>query len=76
MIFDILASGFSQSFSNRSDKTLSKLTKLAVNSRRLDVRGPDSPSVISNQVNVFLHQVKSYSCGQYTSMFYLLIEKT
>ncbi|KAG7023265.1 Uridine-cytidine kinase C [Cucurbita argyrosperma subsp. argyrosperma] len=31
------------------DKTLSKLTKLAVNSRRFDVRAPDSPAGVSNQ---------------------------
>ncbi|XP_023530575.1 uridine-cytidine kinase C isoform X1 [Cucurbita pepo subsp. pepo] len=41
--------GLSQSFSNRRDKSLSKLTKLAVNSGRFDVRAPDSPAVVSNQ---------------------------
>ncbi|XP_023516943.1 uridine-cytidine kinase C-like isoform X1 [Cucurbita pepo subsp. pepo] len=41
--------GLSQSLSNRRDKTLSKLTKLAVNSRRFDVRAPDSPAGVSNQ---------------------------
>ncbi|XP_022135199.1 uridine-cytidine kinase C isoform X4 [Momordica charantia] len=41
--------GLSQSFSIRRDKTLSKLTKLAVNSRRFDARAPDSPAAVSNQ---------------------------
>ncbi|KAM1026356.1 hypothetical protein ACFX2C_039378 [Malus domestica] len=31
------------------DKTMSKLTKLAVNSRRFDGRNPESPAAISNQ---------------------------
>ncbi|XP_050152549.1 inorganic pyrophosphatase TTM1-like isoform X1 [Malus sylvestris] len=41
--------GISQSYSNQRDKTMSKLTKLAVNSRRFDGRNPESPAGISNQ---------------------------
>ncbi|KAM1259947.1 hypothetical protein ACFX2I_039244 [Malus domestica] len=41
--------GISQSYSNQRDKTMSKLTKLAVNSRRFDGRNPESPAAISNQ---------------------------
>lgn len=70
LIFDIFASGLSQSFSNRRDKSLSKLTKLAVNSRRFDVRAPDSPAGVSNQVNVFLHQ------ESFIHMVYLPVKQT
>ncbi|RXH77387.1 hypothetical protein DVH24_023661 [Malus domestica] len=41
--------GISQSYSNQRDKTISKLTRLAVNSRRFDGRNPVSPAAISNQ---------------------------
>ncbi|KAM1036222.1 hypothetical protein ACFX13_040002 [Malus domestica] len=41
--------GISQSYSNQRDKTMSKLTKLTVNSRRFDGRNPESPAGISNQ---------------------------
>lgn len=37
--------GMSLSFSTQREKHLSKLTKLAVNNRRYDVRTPDSPAV-------------------------------
>ncbi|KAK3037109.1 hypothetical protein RJ639_031528 [Escallonia herrerae] len=39
----------SQSYSTRREKNLSKLTKLAVNSRRFDGRTPDSPATLANQ---------------------------
>lgn len=45
--------GVSQSYSNQRDKTMAKLTKLAVNHRRFDGRAPDSPAPLSNQVNGF-----------------------
>ncbi|XP_062112390.1 inorganic pyrophosphatase TTM2-like [Humulus lupulus] len=41
--------GVSQSYSNQRDKTMAKLTKLAVNHRRFDGRAPDSPAPLSNQ---------------------------
>ncbi|CAN6714226.1 unnamed protein product [Malus baccata var. baccata] len=41
--------GISQSYSNQRDKTMSKLTKLTVNSRRFDGRNLESPAGISNQ---------------------------
>lgn len=44
-----LNGGMSQSFSNRRDKNLSKLTKLAVNNRRFDLRAPESPAPLANQ---------------------------
>lgn len=69
-IFHIIASGLSQSFSNRRDKTLSKLTKLAVNNRRFDVRAPDSPAVVSNQVNFSLHQDNLIHVLYILSIFY------
>ncbi|BFG32969.1 hypothetical protein CerSpe_192430 [Prunus speciosa] len=39
----------SHSFSNQRDKTMSKLTRLAVNSRRFDGRALESPQALSNQ---------------------------
>ncbi|KAM6569401.1 hypothetical protein CsatB_017386 [Cannabis sativa] len=44
-----LGRGVSQSYSNQRDKTMAKLTKLAVNHRRFDGRAPDSPAPLSNQ---------------------------
>ncbi|XP_062094627.1 inorganic pyrophosphatase TTM2-like [Humulus lupulus] len=44
-----LGRGMSQSYSNQRDKTMAKLTKLAVNHRRFDGRAPDSPAPLSNQ---------------------------
>ncbi|XP_059288267.1 LOW QUALITY PROTEIN: inorganic pyrophosphatase TTM1-like [Lycium ferocissimum] len=41
--------GISQSYSTQREKHLSKLTKLAVNSRRYDGRTPDSPAPVANQ---------------------------
>lgn len=41
--------GASHSFSNQRDKTMSKLTRLAVNSRRFDGRALESPQALSNQ---------------------------
>ncbi|XP_051116866.1 inorganic pyrophosphatase TTM1-like isoform X2 [Andrographis paniculata] len=41
--------GGSQSYSTQRDKNLSKLTKLAVNNRRYDGRGPDSPAPLATQ---------------------------
>ncbi|KAK4768138.1 hypothetical protein SAY87_003279 [Trapa incisa] len=41
--------GISQSYSNQREKHLSKLTKLAVNSRGFDGRAPESPAGIANQ---------------------------
>lgn len=37
------------SYSTQRDKNLPKLTRLAVNSRRFDVRTPDSPATVPNQ---------------------------
>ncbi|KAK2997342.1 hypothetical protein RJ639_026072, partial [Escallonia herrerae] len=39
----------SQSYSTQREKNLSRLTKLAVNSRRFDGRTPDSPATLANQ---------------------------
>ncbi|PON92692.1 Uridine kinase-like [Trema orientale] len=44
-----LSRGVSHSYSNQRDKTMAKLTKLAVNNRRFDGRAPDSPAPLSNQ---------------------------
>ncbi|BBH04053.1 Phosphoribulokinase / Uridine kinase family [Prunus dulcis] len=41
--------GASHSFSNQRDNTMSKLTRLAVNSRRFDGRALESPQALSNQ---------------------------
>ncbi|XP_008240051.1 PREDICTED: uridine-cytidine kinase C [Prunus mume] len=41
--------GASHSYSNQRDKTMSKLTRLAVNSRRFDGRALESPQALSNQ---------------------------
>lgn len=41
--------GISHSFSNQRDKTLSKLTRLAVNNRNFDGRALESPATLSNQ---------------------------
>ncbi|KAK9926201.1 hypothetical protein M0R45_023443 [Rubus argutus] len=41
--------GISLSFSNQRDKTLSKLTRLAVNNRNFDGRALESPATLSNQ---------------------------
>ncbi|KAJ9677153.1 hypothetical protein PVL29_022249 [Vitis rotundifolia] len=38
------------SYSTQRDKNLPKLTRLAVNSRRFDIRTPDSPATVPNQV--------------------------
>lgn len=44
-------SSMSHSYSTQRDKNLSKLTKLAVNTRRYDGRTPDSPATsVANQV--------------------------
>ncbi|XP_054822283.1 inorganic pyrophosphatase TTM1 isoform X1 [Prosopis cineraria] len=40
---------FSHSFSNQRDKSLSKLTRLAINNRRFDGRALESPAAIANQ---------------------------
>ncbi|CAI9754117.1 unnamed protein product [Fraxinus pennsylvanica] len=42
-------------FSTQRDKNLSKLTKLAVNNRRLDGRTPDSPAALGNQGIITQH---------------------
>ncbi|XP_061361032.1 inorganic pyrophosphatase TTM1 isoform X1 [Gastrolobium bilobum] len=41
--------GISHSFSNQRDKSLSKLTRLAINNRRFDGRALESPTPIANQ---------------------------
>ncbi|CAA0815319.1 Phosphoribulokinase / Uridine kinase family [Striga hermonthica] len=41
--------GISQSYATQRDKSMSKLTKLAVNNRSYNVRTPDSPAALANQ---------------------------
>lgn len=55
---------------------MSKLTKLAVNSRRFDARAPDSPAAVSNQVNVFLNEENLVHMDCILSVFDWLVEKT
>ncbi|KAM3318898.1 inorganic pyrophosphatase TTM1 isoform X1 [Capsicum chacoense] len=45
--------GIPHSYSTQREKHLSKLTKLAVNSRRYDGRTPDSPAPVANQNCLF-----------------------
>ncbi|XAR51260.1 Uridine kinase [Bertholletia excelsa] len=44
-----LKGGMSQSYTTQREKTLSKLTKLAVNNGRYDGRTPNSPAPLANQ---------------------------
>ncbi|GAV56473.1 PRK domain-containing protein/CYTH domain-containing protein [Cephalotus follicularis] len=44
-----LSRGMSHSYSNQREKDLSKLTRLAVNNTRFDVRTPESPATLANQ---------------------------
>lgn len=48
----MLDSGISRSFSSR-DKNLTKLARVAVNNKRFDIRGPDSPATLANEVSCF-----------------------
>lgn len=44
-----LSRSVSQSYSSQREKTVAKLTRLAVNNRRFDGRAPESPATLSNQ---------------------------
>ncbi|XP_048329617.2 inorganic pyrophosphatase TTM1 isoform X1 [Ziziphus jujuba] len=41
--------GIPHSYSNQRDKSIAKLTRLAVNNRRFDGRAPESPAALANQ---------------------------
>lgn len=56
----VFCSGISHSYSNQREKTLSKLTRLAINNRRFDGRALESPAPIANQVRYIYFQ-KSYN---------------
>lgn len=55
--------GIPHSYSTQREKHLSKLTKLAVNSRRYDERTPDSPAPVANQgvVSQLTEQISTLS---------------
>lgn len=49
-------SDISQSYSNRRDKILPKLTKLAINNRSFNARGLESPAPMANQVSYICYK--------------------
>ena len=56
----VFCSGVTQSYSNRRDKILPNLTKLAINNRSFNGRALESPAPIANQVRYICYK-KSYN---------------
>lgn len=52
IVLALLSRGIPHSYSNQRDKSIAKLTRLAVNNRRFDGRAPESPAALANQVSV------------------------
>ncbi|KAL5544840.1 hypothetical protein UlMin_008624 [Ulmus minor] len=56
-----LTRGISQSYSNHRDKSMAKLTKLAVNSRRFDARAPISPGPTPSNQGIYTQLTEQMS---------------